>query len=173
MGKAAFDLTSLTRQFWFRALYPGLRFGRGVRIGSGVRIVVRDGAALTIGDRTDIEPNCHLRSDGILEIGSDSFIGQGSVVVAVKRVSIGADALIASGAVIRDQDHGRGSPYRAQPLVAAPVSIGSNVWIGANAVVLKGVTVGDNAIIGAGSVVTKSVPEGGVVVGVHAMPPPP
>lgn len=44
-------------------------------------------------------------------------------------------------------------------------SIGNDVWIGCNAVVLAGVTVGDGAVIGAGSVVTKDVPAYAVVVG--------
>ena len=40
----------------------------------------------------------------------------------------------------------------------APVTIGNNVFIGINAIILKGVTIGDNAIIGAGSVVTRDIP---------------
>lgn len=45
------------------------------------------------------------------------------------------------------------------------VKIGSNVWIGANAVVLPGVTIGRNSVIGAGSVVTKDIPENVVAAG--------
>ena len=43
--------------------------------------------------------------------------------------------------------------------------IGNDVWIGANAVILKGVKIGDGAIIGASSVVTKHVPPYAIVVG--------
>lgn len=46
-----------------------------------------------------------------------------------------------------------------------PVTIGNNVWIGANAVILPGVHIGDNSVIGAGSVVTKDIPENVVAVG--------
>lgn len=38
------------------------------------------------------------------------------------------------------------------------VIIENDVWIGANATILKGVTVGEGAIVSAGSVVTKSIP---------------
>lgn len=38
-----------------------------------------------------------------------------------------------------------------------PITIGDNVWIGANVVVLPGVTIGENSVIGAGSVVTKDI----------------
>ena len=43
--------------------------------------------------------------------------------------------------------------------------IGHDVWIGANAVVMKGVSVGDGAIVGASAVVTKDVPPYAIVVG--------
>lgn len=48
---------------------------------------------------------------------------------------------------------------------AGPITVGDNVWFGANAVVLQGVTIGDNSIVGAGAVVTKDVPANAVVVG--------
>lgn len=36
-----------------------------------------------------------------------------------------------------------------------PISIGDEVWIGGNSVILPGVTIGDNSVVGEGSVVTK------------------
>ncbi len=48
------------------------------------------------------------------------------------------------------------------------VTIGNDVWIGANAIVLDGSTIGDGAIIAAGSVVTKDVPPYAIVGGVPA-----
>ncbi len=41
---------------------------------------------------------------------------------------------------------------------ASPITIGNNVWIAANSVILHGVEIGENSIIGAGSIVTKSIP---------------
>ncbi len=49
-----------------------------------------------------------------------------------------------------------------------PVEIGSNVWIGANAMILPGVRIGDDAVVAAHAVVNKDVPDGGVVGGVPA-----
>ncbi len=48
------------------------------------------------------------------------------------------------------------------------VTIGNNVFIGAESVVLPGVTIGDNVIIGANSTVTKDVPNNTVVAGTPA-----
>lgn len=45
------------------------------------------------------------------------------------------------------------------------VTIGNDVWIGANVIILPGVNIGDGAIIGAGSVVTKDVESYTVVAG--------
>jgi acetyltransferase-like isoleucine patch superfamily enzyme len=59
--------------------------------------------------------------------------------------------------------------YKERPprpaIRTAPVKIGDNVWIGMNAVILKGVNIGDNAVIAAGSVVSKSVAANTIVAG--------
>ena len=46
-----------------------------------------------------------------------------------------------------------------------PVTVGDDVWIGANAIILPGVTIGSGAIIAAGAVVTKDVPAFAIVGG--------
>ncbi len=48
---------------------------------------------------------------------------------------------------------------------AHPITVGDNVWLGGNVVILPGVTIGNNSVIGAGSVVTKNIPENVVAVG--------
>ena len=46
-----------------------------------------------------------------------------------------------------------------------PITIGDNVWIGGNCVVMQGVTIGDGTVIGAGSVVTRDIPAGVIAFG--------
>lgn len=50
----------------------------------------------------------------------------------------------------------------------APVTIGSDVFIGVNSIIMPGVSIGDNVIIAAGSVVTKDIPSNIIVAGVPA-----
>lgn len=52
--------------------------------------------------------------------------------------------------------------------ITKPISIGNNVYIGNDVIILPGVTIGDNVIIGAGAVVSKNIPSDSVAVGVPA-----
>ncbi len=53
----------------------------------------------------------------------------------------------------------------ADAVTKGPVRIGSDVWIGARAMILSGITVGDGAIVAAGAVVARDVPAYGIVAG--------
>lgn len=48
------------------------------------------------------------------------------------------------------------------------ITIGNDVWIGMDTIVLGGVTIGNGSVIAAGSVVTKSIPENVLAGGVPA-----
>lgn len=56
-------------------------------------------------------------------------------------------------------------PMRLQTAPKLPVTIGDDVWIGANVIILPGIQVGKGAILAAGAVVTKDVPDYTVVGG--------
>ena len=123
-----------------------------------------------------------------LEVGAFTYF-VGGVIDACD--SIGRYCSIAAGVRIGDPDHptdwlstspfqydGRrfgwhpsaaeGTTIAPHGFLRAPTVIGNDVWIGANAVVLKGVRVGDGAVIAAGAVVTRDVPPYAIVGGVPA-----
>jgi len=52
--------------------------------------------------------------------------------------------------------------------VFGPITVGSNVFIGINAIIMPGVTIGDNVVIGSGAVVTRDIPSDSVAAGVPA-----
>lgn len=105
------------------------------------------GRNIRLGERIFINSGCRFQDQGGVSIGDDSLIGHNTVLATL--------------------DHGM-HPARRADMHPAPITIGRNVWIGANVTILKGVTVGDDAIVAAASVVTKDVPSGSIVVGAPA-----
>ena len=105
-----------------------------------------------------------------IRIGDRVFVGRFCEFNICGSISVGDDALIASGCKFIDHDHSieQGVPINQQPNRTAPIVIERDVWLGVNVVVLKGVTIGKGAIVGAGAVVTKSVPSGEIWGGIPA-----
>jgi acetyltransferase-like isoleucine patch superfamily enzyme len=102
-----------------------------------------------------------------VSFGSRVDIGENVVIRGGGGVVIGNDVMIAAGTMITSQGHPI-SPPRWGRNISSPISIGNEVWIGANAVILPGVTIGDGAIVAAGAVVSRDVPSYTVVAGVPA-----
>ncbi len=127
---------------------------------------VEFGRFVWIGDGTKIR--CH---EGAVEIGEKTVIGQECTISAYQRVRIGEQCVIADRAMFIDFDHGVVEVERSireQGIYKRDVEVGSNVWIGYGACILRGVRVGDNSIIGTSSVVTRDVPANAVVAGIPA-----
>jgi acetyltransferase-like isoleucine patch superfamily enzyme len=141
-------------------------FGRKLQIQIGRKGTIRFGRFVWVGDGTKIR--CH---EGVVEIGSKTVIGQECTISAYQRVRIGEQCVIADRAMFIDFDHGVVEverPIRHQGIYMRDVEVGSNVWIGYGACVLRGVRVGDNSIVGTNSVVTRDVPANAVVAGIPA-----
>jgi acetyltransferase-like isoleucine patch superfamily enzyme len=165
----------LWRYLWRRLLTSAGRrwrtsgpvfFGRGLEIEIGRKGQVRFGRFVWIGDGSKIR--CH---EGTVEIGQKTVMGQECTISAYQRVRIGEQCVIADRAMFIDFDHGVVEverPIRVQGIYKRDVEVGSNVWIGYGACILRGVRVGDNAIVGTNSVVTKDVPANAVVAGIPA-----
>ena len=77
--------------------------------------------------------------------------------------------MIAPGCVITSAGHPVSAKDRRNfTTIAAPITIGHDVWIGANSTILPGVTIGDNVVVGANSVVNKDVLSNCIVAGAPA-----
>jgi len=151
--------------------YPAIEWGGKSNCASGVTINCSYKGIIKIGEGTNLTRNSALFSNNAtLEIGNNVHIGIGSVITAREQISIGDDTLIAEYVTIRDQDHKVeiGKITANNGFVTAPIHIGTNVWVGAKAVILKGVTIGDNSVIAAGAVVTKDIPANVLAGGVPA-----
>lgn len=143
---------------FFEGEASGFRCGSQVWLAAGARIIIGGcergggGGKLTIGERV--------------------FVNHYAVIDCHFEMEIGDDVMIGPHAYLGDFDHDvsitEGADIGRQQLRYAPVKVGHHVWIGANAVVLKGVTIGDGAVVAAGAVVTHHVPPMAIVGGVPA-----
>jgi acetyltransferase-like isoleucine patch superfamily enzyme len=109
------------------------------------------------------------------EIGDGTWVGYFTLLDGSGGLKIGRHCSISSGVQIYTHDTTRWSIEGLEKDIEnythvdrAPVRIGDNVYVGANAIVLKGVSIGDQCIIGAGAVVTKSLPPRSIAIGVPA-----
>lgn len=103
---------------------------------------------IELGDRTEINNNAMLKSEG-------------------GGIRVGADGLFGAHVEIFDSDFHDLHPRRRHGGTpkTAPVDIGPNVFMGMSVKVLKGVTIGADSVIGAGSVVSAPIPAGVIAAG--------
>jgi acetyltransferase-like isoleucine patch superfamily enzyme len=149
IGKGAF-LTDMT--IFVRGNNHHLRVGAYCKFKGGCAWFEDNNGAIIIGDHTSIE-SAHL-----------------AVTEPNKRIVIGADCMLSAGINIRtgdshsilDAETGKRINY------AQDITIGDHVWIGLNAVILKGVSIGNNAIISTNALVTHNVPDHSVAAGIPA-----
>lgn len=119
-----------------------------------------------IGINSEIEPPFYCDYGSLIFLGENVFINFNCVLLDCSKITIGDNCMIAPGCQILTAYHPLEAKLRNSGReLAAPITIGNNVWLGAGVIVLPGVTIGDGAVIGAGSIVTKSVPANSLAVG--------
>lgn len=116
-------------------------------------------AKINIGKFVFIRKNASFRIDfdGVLQIGNNVFINDNCNINCVSRITIGKNTKIAPNVCINDHDHNY-KKNTSDHLVRGEVTIGDNVWIGSNVVILRNTHIGDNVVVAAGSVVKGTVP---------------
>jgi len=160
-----------------------VKYGKNLLL-KGLPVIFNNrGATLTIGDNCTINSSFLSNLIGLYQrtiivtrtadakicIGNNVGIS-GATIYAKRGIIIGDNTLIGGNVKIIDNDFHpveaevrRATPHEHMNM--APIVIGENVFIGCNALILKGVTIGNNAVIGAGSVVIKDVPANCVAAG--------
>ncbi|MCW8096003.1 acyltransferase [Streptomyces tauricus] len=143
--------------------------------------LLTDGGA-SIGPRCFVSPAAGVFTD-TLRLGENSYVAGHAYVTG--RVTTGSDCTVNPYATVRGRivlgdgvrigahssllgfNHGfaPGRPVHRQPLTSRGITVGDDVWIGSNVVVLDGVTIGDHCVVGAGAVVTKDLPPWSVAAG--------
>ena len=178
----------LTGSWDYSTLPPNVRLGADVYIESRSAFdlfATEQDPGLILGDRVRVYPGgwgggFAVLKTGRVEVGDDTVLA-GAQIMCSRLITIGRRVIISYNAVITDSDfHPRDPDLRRLDTIAAapinkgserppfasePVSIGDDVQIGINSIVLKGVRIGDGAIVRAGSVVTRDVEPGAIVAG--------
>lgn len=133
--------------------------------GKGVLRIYREGE-MSISGHVRIARSARVYVVGKLSIGDKTYVNAGTMIFARDKVEIGSNCAISWNCQICDDDFHLVDGRKSS---SAPITIGSHVWIGSNAIILKGVNIGDNSIVAAGSVVTKDVPPNTIVGGNPAL----
>lgn len=114
-------------------------------------IWIAPGRNLVVGDDVDFALDVLITSSGGVEIGDRTLIGyRVQILSANHSIPKGSEKIFEAGHDL------------------AKVTIGKDVWIGGNSMILPGVTIGDGAVVAGGSVVNKDVPPYTIVGGIPA-----
>lgn len=134
---------------------------------------------LTVGDGCTVSGSIVFeRESSVLSIGDGCFIGKGLMSIA-EEIYIGNNVMISWGVTITDHNsHSLNFSERKydvenwhnnkkdwSTVKIKKIEIQDKVWIGFNAIILKGIVIGEGAIVAAGSVVTKNVAPFTIVAG--------
>ena len=172
--------------WWTQPIPANVTFGEGFYCESAQifrQLRSKKPGAIVIGNHVSCYAGCSfaIGENGRCTVGDFTLLN-GALIMAEEKIDIGSYCLISWGVGIADSDFHPLEPaqrlidaqalapfFKDRPprprLTTAPVKICDNVWIGMNAVILKGVTIGQNSVVAAGAVVTKSVPANTVVAG--------
>lgn len=161
-----------TRPRWYIRMLAPLYQHRGWHsvIHRSVRMDTPPYRKFVLGDYSVVESySCINNAVGDIIIGDHTRIGLHNTVIGP--VTIGSHVNLAQGITVTALNHNfadKGLRIDEQGVSTAPVTIGDDIWIGANAVILPGVTIGNHSVVAAGAVVTKDIPPHSLVAGVPA-----
>jgi acetyltransferase-like isoleucine patch superfamily enzyme len=128
----------------------GIEIGDGVFLGRGTILSCKDGD-IRIGDHTNLGFHCEIFSGSSVTVGRHGlFAAQAYLVGGGHRFEDATTAVI------------------DQPRTSQGIVLGDNVWLGTGAKVLDGVRIGSDVVVGANAVVNQDLPDGAIAAGVPA-----
>lgn len=113
-----------------------------------------------------VEPPFHCDYGKNIEVGENFYANFNCTILDVGKVTIGNNVMFAPNVSIYTAGHplhpdSRNSGYE----YGIEITIGDNVWLGGNVIVVPGVKIGNNVVVGAGSVVTKDLADNVIAAG--------
>jgi putative colanic acid biosynthesis acetyltransferase WcaF len=131
--------------------------------GFRARLLRLFGAQIPEPGQVVIFPTARIVFPWKLDLAPRTMVGPHVSIYNLARISLQRGAQISQNCHLCSGTH----DYRlwAMPLVATPITIGENAWLGADVFVGPGVTIGELCVVGARSVVVKDLPRQNVCVG--------
>lgn len=170
---------------WYKVLlkFMKVKYGKKILLEGTPVIINKKGAKMEIGDNVTIKSSFLSNLIGLysrtiiitrtkeakIVIGNNVGIS-GATIYARKGIEIGDNTLIGGNAKILDNDfhpieiEARNKDIK-ESILAKPIQIGKNCFIGCNSIILKGTELGDGCIVGAGAVVSGKFEDNSVIVG--------
>ncbi len=131
-----------------------------LQLSSRIRGIALKVFGAKIGQGVILRPRLRVKFPWNLEIGNDSWIGEGVWIHNQDKVTIGHDVCISQETFITTGTHN----FRTDMgLSTSPVVIEPGVWICSRAIITSGTTVGQSAIVPAGAVLSRSLPPGEIL----------
>ncbi len=130
---------------------------------SSFKVLILKVFGAKIGKGVVIKPDVNIKYPWFLEIGDNSWIGEGVWIDNIAQVKIGSNVCVSQGSYILTGNH----DYKKESfdLMVKPVVIEDGVWVGAKSVVCPGVTLKSHSILSVGSVLTADTEEYAVYKG--------
>lgn len=161
-------------RFFFNVKLKKRVFSKGlVFLQRNVRIIVEQNSKLILGENIVIKEGStiYAKKNAKIVVGDNTSTGHHTEISANNNIRIGSDVIMGAYTYITDSNHGYedfGIPIRKNPMEVGETTIGSNVWLGRNAMLLKDSRIGDHSIVAAGSIVTKRFPNDVIIGGIPA-----
>ena len=147
-------------------MYPG-RFSFKLRsaISPAAHFKIGDKGRIVLGDRVAVRRNSELSvaEYGELTVGNRCFFNNNVHIACHEKITIGDGTRFGPGAKAFDHDYDY-KDFQSGKHITSPIIIGNNVWIGANAVLLRGTQLGDGCVVAAGCVVKGIYPPNSLII---------
>ena len=152
-------LFGILKLLTYKIIYFNRIFFKSIpKMNGNFKIAIKKKSKLKIGKGLRIRNNVTFRiyDSGLVKIGDNCFFNDNCSLNCQEEIVFGDNVICVQNVMFFDHDHDYKNDMNK--FIKKKITIGNNVWIGANCIILKGVTIGDNVVIAAGSIIKNDVP---------------
>lgn len=157
------------RIYWAYCFVAGRRFKVGRKFRVFGSLSIRGPGSVEFGDNVSVwqhvTPWTHSKG-AVIRVGANTRLA-GVRMGCAQLIDIGSDCIVAECRIMDTDFHSITADRHkdSAPVRTAPVRLGRNVWVAAQAGLLPGTTIGENSVVSFGSVCSGTFPSDVVIVG--------